>query len=155
MSSKPDRDGPFPQNQQIPQGYPPPGYPYPPQDPFYGAPGAPPPAYGYPPPPGYGYQQQPQGYYGQQPNYQGGIMAPPQQGYYGGQRPQSGGWLQGCLQALCCCCLMDECVDGHGKSGGLKSALKMKHTEEKVIERHSHVSWNDQNMSEVASNSST
>jgi hypothetical protein len=35
--------------------------------------------------------------------------------YYGGrpQKPQqsSGGFLNGCLAALCCCCLADACID--------------------------------------------
>eukprot|EP00850_Spirogloea_muscicola_P025392 SM002935S11251 [mRNA] locus=s2935:790:1489:+ [translate_table: standard] len=57
---------------------------------------------GYPPkypPAGYpqqGPQYYPQGPYGAQPVY--------------GARPQrNGGFLSGCLAALCCCCLVDDC----------------------------------------------
>ncbi|XP_062155973.1 cysteine-rich and transmembrane domain-containing protein WIH2 [Alnus glutinosa] len=66
-----------------------------------------PPPQGYPkdayPPPGYPVQGYPQ-----QPGY------PPQQGYapqYYSQQPprQEQGFLEGCLAALCCCCLLDAC----------------------------------------------
>ncbi|XP_050206619.1 protein CYSTEINE-RICH TRANSMEMBRANE MODULE 13 [Mercurialis annua] len=62
-----------------------------------------PPPQGYPtkdayPPPGYPVQgYPPQGY-------------PPPQGYYAQQPPrQETGFLEGCLAALCCCCLLDAC----------------------------------------------
>ncbi|XP_027348688.1 cysteine-rich and transmembrane domain-containing protein WIH1 [Abrus precatorius] len=72
--------------QQPPIGVPPPqGYPS--KDPY------PPPGYpaqGYPPP---GYPQQ-----GYAPQY---VQQPPPR--------QETGFLEGCLAALCCCCLLDAC----------------------------------------------
>ncbi|RYR78537.1 hypothetical protein Ahy_A01g003363 isoform B [Arachis hypogaea] len=81
--------------QQPPVGVPPPQG-YPPKD-AYPPPGYPP-AQGYPPP---GYPQ---------PGY------PPQQAYapqYAQQPPprQEAGFLEGCLAALCCCCLLDAMCD--------------------------------------------
>ncbi|RYR28904.1 hypothetical protein Ahy_B01g053122 isoform B [Arachis hypogaea] len=81
--------------QQPPVGVPPPQG-YPPKD-AYPPPGYPP-AQGYPPP---GYPQ---------PGY------PPQQAYapqYAQQPPprQETGFLEGCLAALCCCCLLDAMCD--------------------------------------------
>ncbi|KAI4298580.1 hypothetical protein L6164_032121 [Bauhinia variegata] len=80
-----------------PQGYPPPegyakdAYPppgYPPQGYPQGGYPPPPPAQGYPPP--------------YAPQY---AQPPPQQ-----QQQSSGpGCLEGCLAALCCCCLLDAC----------------------------------------------
>ncbi|KAI9089009.1 hypothetical protein K1719_029288 [Acacia pycnantha] len=71
---------------QPPVGVPPPQG-YPPKDSY------PPPGYpvqGYPPP---GYPQQ-----GYAPQY---AQAPPPR--------QETGFLEGCLAALCCCCLLDAC----------------------------------------------
>ncbi|XP_015890283.3 splicing factor-like protein 1 [Ziziphus jujuba] len=81
-------------NQQPPVGVPPPqGYPpkdaYPP--PGYPPQGYPPPQQGYPP---QGYP--PQGY---APQY---AQPPPRQ-------DNTTGCLEGCLAALCCCCLLDAC----------------------------------------------
>nr|ADE76119.1 unknown [Picea sitchensis] len=56
------------------------------------------PAQGYPQQAGYG-----QGY-PQQPPY---VVAPPQ--YSQGQPQKQTGFLKGCLAALCCCCLLDDC----------------------------------------------
>ncbi|XP_024370486.1 uncharacterized protein [Physcomitrium patens] len=111
MTSKNEREVPR-QNQQIPQGYPPSGYP--PPD-FYAQHGTPP-AYSYPAPAGYAeYPPQQQGYPGHPNYYQGGVMAPTlPPGYYNQQQQpqqQASGWLQGCLAALCCCCMMEECFE--------------------------------------------
>ncbi|KAI5417900.1 hypothetical protein KIW84_042507, partial [Lathyrus oleraceus] len=70
-----------------------------------------PPPQGYPqkdayPPPGYPSQgYPPQGY----PPQQGYGYPPPQQ--YAQQPPQRQevGFLEGCLAALCCCCMLDAC----------------------------------------------
>lgn len=72
----------YPKDAYPPPGYPPQGYPqgYPPQ-------GYPP--QGYPPPPPYAPQ------YGQPPRQQQGSSGP--------------GCMEGCLAALCCCCLLDAC----------------------------------------------
>ncbi|KAG9129774.1 hypothetical protein Leryth_015469 [Lithospermum erythrorhizon] len=63
-------------------------------------------------PPKYAYPYPPQGYYQGPP-----VMAPPQ--HYGHPPPQyyapappqrrEPGFLEGCLAALCCCFLVDEC----------------------------------------------
>nr|ADR71301.1 hypothetical protein 24 [Hevea brasiliensis] len=66
-----------------------------------------PPPQGYPkdayPPPGYPVQGYPQGYppQGYPPQgYASGYAQPPR---------QETGFLEGCLAALCCCCLLDAC----------------------------------------------
>ncbi|XP_024398783.1 uncharacterized protein [Physcomitrium patens] len=65
--------------------------------------------HGYPQQGGVPYGYPPEGYpqgYPQQGYYQGPPVMGPPQGY---QRRREGGFLKGCLAALCCCCLVDEC----------------------------------------------
>lgn len=120
-------------NKGMVEGYPPPGYtpPYPYPPPGYQGPPAPGYPYPPPPPPGYqppldqahcchhgspqGYQQGYQGYFN--PGYPPQQYPPPQQySTFSSPDTQGGytGFLEGCMAALCCCCLLGECCPWYG-----------------------------------------